>query len=242
MCRLLGWRWTFWFCAAADAVLFVGSIIYVPETLAIPPEARPKLKLTSMFKPLTELQHKEVGLMCLLGGVNHGVLYVTMITIPQIMALLTDDEFVIGLMVSPKPQAPSAARESRQEAIQNLRVGLQMMPLVAGTLVGSKLAGKLARPVDQNPSEEERAKIPLWEKKSFLRTWFPWSVCGPRCQSLAPEGGDPKKDTVRFVGFRIPALGEWPAILIGICLSLSMAATFGRSQPTEPGTFDSTEL
>ena len=106
-----------------------------------------------------------------------------------------------------------------------------MMPLVAGTLVGSKLAGKLARPVDQNPSEEERAKIPLWEKKSFLRTWFPWSVCGPRCQSLAPEGGDPKKDTVRFVGFRIPALGEWPAILIGICLSLSMAATFGRSQP-----------
>ena len=105
MCRLLGWRWTFWFCAAADAVLFVGSIIYVPETLAIPPEARPKLKLTSMFKPLTELQHKEVGLMCLLGGVNHGVLYVTMITIPQIMALLTDDEFVIGLMVSPKPQA-----------------------------------------------------------------------------------------------------------------------------------------
>ena len=106
-----------------------------------------------------------------------------------------------------------------------------MMPLVAGTLVGSKLAGKLARPVDQNPSDEERAKIPLWEKKSFLRTWFPWSVCGPRCQSLAPEGGDPKKDTVRFVGFRIPALGEWPAILIGICLSLSMAATFGRSQP-----------
>ena len=105
MCRLLGWRWTFWFCAAADAVLFIGSIVYVPETLAIPPEARPKLKLTSMFKPLTELRHKEVGLMCLLGGVNHGVLYVTMITIPQIMALLTDDEFVIGLMVSPKPQA-----------------------------------------------------------------------------------------------------------------------------------------
>ena len=54
--------------------------------------------------------------MCLLGGVNHGVLYVTMITIPQIMALLTDDEFVIGLMVSPNP---SAARQSRQDAIQN---------------------------------------------------------------------------------------------------------------------------
>ena len=56
-------------------------------------------------------------------------------------------------------------------------------------------------------------------------------VATPSGITLAPEGGDPKKDTVRFVGFRIPALGEWPAILIGICLSLSMAATFGRSRP-----------
>ena len=148
---------------------FIVSIICVPETLAIPPEARPKLKLTSMFKPLTELRHKEVGLMCLLGGINHGVLYVTMITVPQIMVLLTDDEFVIGLMVSPKPKR-SPRKVVRKRSKTELGVGFQMMPLVAGTLVGSKLAGKLARPVDQNPSDEERAKIPLWEKKSFLRT------------------------------------------------------------------------
>ena len=46
-----------------------------------------------------------------------------------------------------------------------------MMPLVAGTLVGSKLAGKLARPVDQNPSEEERAKVMVrGGKMDFFRT------------------------------------------------------------------------
>ena len=50
------------------------SYLYVPETLTIPKELRPKLTLCSPFKPLMELKHKEVGLMCLLSGANHGVL------------------------------------------------------------------------------------------------------------------------------------------------------------------------
>ena len=101
LCELFGWRSTFWFCACVDAVLLVLSFIYVPETLAIPVEARPKLTLCTPFIPLKELRHKEVGLMCLLSGANHGVLYVTMITIPQIMSLLTSNEFIIGIMMCP---------------------------------------------------------------------------------------------------------------------------------------------
>ena len=109
--------------------------------------------------------------MCLLSGANHGVLCapaihhlhswpicrwsaylssspsdivvivvsdVTFITIPQIANLLTSNEFVIGLL---------------------------MVPLVFGTLVGSKLAGKLARPKSQALTAEQRLTVPRWESR-----------------------------------------------------------------------------
>jgi hypothetical protein len=64
----------FWFCVFIDAILLAMSFVFVPETLAIPKELRPKFTIASPFKPLTELKHKQVGLMCLLSGANHGVL------------------------------------------------------------------------------------------------------------------------------------------------------------------------
>ena len=76
--------------------------------------------------------------MCLLSSANHGVLYVTMLTSPQVMTLLTKNEFIIGIM---------------------------MVPLVLGTLIGSKLAGKIARPKATKLTPEQKAKLPVWDKK-----------------------------------------------------------------------------
>lgn len=138
LCELFGWRSTFWFCAIVDGVLLALSFIHVPETLKVPKEMRPELNWKTPLRPLAELKHKEVGLMCLLSGANHGVLYVTMLTSPQVMTLLTKNEFIIGIM---------------------------MVPLVLGTLIGSKLAGKIARPKATKLTPEQKAKLPVWDKK-----------------------------------------------------------------------------
>ena len=70
LCELFGWRSTFWFCAIVDGMLFVISLFYVPETITTPVERRPVFNFKSPFVPLTELKNKEVGLLCLLGGVR----------------------------------------------------------------------------------------------------------------------------------------------------------------------------
>ena len=204
LCEIWGWRSTFWACALVDGVLAVISFFYVPETLTTPMDERPKLTLFSPFKPLAELKHKSVGLLCVLSGVNHGLVYMPMVTLPQIMSLMTQNEFIIGAM---------------------------MIPLVSGTIIGSKVAGKLARPVPKKLVEGETPPPTpkLWNSKSFWRTWFPWSVCGRYFPQLDDFDDDVvnEKPVPRFLGFRMPAIGEWRSVLIGICGSVTGAATFG---------------
>ena len=119
LCELFDWRATFWACAIMDSGLFLASLIYVPETLVTPKESRPKFTVFSVFQPLKELRNKSVGLLCLLSGANHGLVYLTLITIPKVSTVLTNNEFIIGMI---------------------------MLPCVSGTLVGTKIAGKVARP------------------------------------------------------------------------------------------------
>ena len=197
LCELFGWRSTFWFCAIVDGMLFVISLFYVPETITTPVERRPVFNFKSPFVPLTELKNKEVGLLCLLGGVNHstectavasifasrcyivagslvdsfktmicakqsrlsqvlcclfraGLIYAPAVLGPAIMSLLTNNEFVIGLM---------------------------MLPVISGTIVGSKIAGKLAKPKRVIPlTAAQKAARKTWDCQSFLRTFFPWSM------------------------------------------------------------------
>ena len=138
LCELFGWRSTFWFCAVVDGILLVLSFFYVPETLRVPKNMRPELDWKTPLRPLAELKRKEVGLMCLLSGANHGALYVSFLTAPQVMVLLTDNQFIVGIM---------------------------MIPCVIGTLVGSKLGGKIARPKSTALTSEQKAKLPVWDKK-----------------------------------------------------------------------------
>ena len=201
LCELFGWRSTFWFCAIFDAILAFISFFYVPETLTTPISERPVLTLSSPLKPLLELRHTSVGMLCVLSGVNHGAIYMPMVSIPQIMSLVTENEFIIGAM---------------------------MLPLTVGTLVGSKIAGRIARPVPPKlkPGEQPPPPTEFWNRQSFCRTCFPWTVCGKYCQGLA-DFAPSKKTDPRFLGFRMPAVGEWRSVLIGIVLSIGGSATIG---------------
>ena len=81
-----------------------------------------------------------------------------MITIPQIANLLTSNEFVIGSM---------------------------MVPLVLGTLIGSKLAGKLARPKSQALTAEQKAATPRWERKCVSPLSLSLALAPPPPPSLS---------------------------------------------------------
>lgn len=73
----------------------------------------------------------------------------------------------------------------------------------------------------------------LFHHRSFLRMWFPWSVCGNRCHSLEPDP-DPDGSPVlpsqlppRCLGFLTTPIGEWNAILVGILMNIGMSSLFG---------------
>jgi predicted MFS family arabinose efflux permease len=69
ICKLLGWRYTFWLCAVGDAICFTISVVYVPETLLTPRAKRPTLKWNFPLKPLGE-RALHVLVVCIMCAVN----------------------------------------------------------------------------------------------------------------------------------------------------------------------------
>ena len=197
LCELIGWRSTFWACAIIDALLFVISFVYIPETITTLPEDRKKLTFCLPFRPLVELKYRSVGMLCLVNGAVWGMLYLFFITYPMVFSMMTDNEFMIGVY---------------------------MLPGICGTLVGAKIAGKLGRPKTAPEKLTEKKKCCDW--KSFWRTWFPWSVCGRCCSCLAAENINSKTD-VRFLGFPVPALGEWCSVAIGVLMAIGGSSVVG---------------
>ena len=74
------------------------------------------------------------------------------------------------------------------------------------------------------PSRVAFASDSIWRiaGKSFWRTFFPWSICGRYCKCLS----DVDKET-RFLGFRMPALGEWHTVLIGFVTAICTSILLG---------------
>jgi predicted MFS family arabinose efflux permease len=116
ICQFFGWRSTFLLCAILDTILATVCYFHVPETLLTPKESRPQLAWSIPIRPLAEIvKDRSVGLVCFLGALNHGLVYMVALLVPKIGALLTFNESVIGLF---------------------------MVPVTCGTVMGSLLGGK----------------------------------------------------------------------------------------------------
>ena len=93
------------------------------------------------------------------------MVYAPVISITALLSLMTTNEFLIGLMT---------------------------LPLVAGTIVGSKIAGKTAKPRRVPLTDAQKDARKFWDSQSFLRTFFPWSMvrniaCSEDCTSTQSD-------------------------------------------------------